>query len=85
MDSKGMGSDACLAWPSAEVAVMGAQGAVNILHGRRLAALEDAHSRDQERKALETDYAERYCTPVIAADGQARHASLPMPLESMTM
>ncbi len=68
MDSKGMGGDTCLAWPSAEVAVMGAQGAVNILHGRRLAALDDATARDQERKALETDYAERYCTPVIAAE-----------------
>src|SRR4029077_1773220 len=32
MDSKRMGNDICLAWPSAEVAVMGAQGAVQILH-----------------------------------------------------
>ena len=47
---------------------MGAQGAINILHGRRLAGVEDAAARDQERKALETDYAERYCTPVIAAE-----------------
>lgn len=68
MDSKGMGNDTCLAWPSAEVAVMGAQGAVNILHGRRLAGVEDAAARDQERKTLETDYAERYCTPAIAAE-----------------
>jgi acetyl-CoA carboxylase carboxyltransferase component len=34
MDSKGMGNDLCLAWPSAQVAVMGAQGAVQILHRR---------------------------------------------------
>ena len=34
MDSKAMGNDLCLAWPSAEVAVMGAQGAVQILHRR---------------------------------------------------
>ncbi|MDQ3679564.1 MAG: methylmalonyl-CoA carboxyltransferase [Actinomycetota bacterium] len=68
MDSKGMGSDTCLAWPSAEVAVMGAPGAVNILHGRRLAAVEDAAEREQERKALETDYAVAYCTPSIAAE-----------------
>lgn len=68
MDSKGMGSDMCLAWPSAEVAVMGASGAVNILHGRRLAAVEDEAACEQERKALEADYAERYCTPTIAAE-----------------
>ncbi len=68
MDSKGMGSDMCLAWPSAEVAVMGAPGAINILHGRRLAAVDGGAAREQERKALETDYAERYCTPTIAAE-----------------
>ena len=68
MDSKGMGSDTCLAWPSAEVAVMGAPGAVNILHGRRLAAIEDDAAREKERKALEEDYAARYCTPTIAAE-----------------
>ncbi len=34
MDSKTMGNDICLAWPSAEVAVMGAEGAVQILHRR---------------------------------------------------
>ena len=68
MDSKGMGSDTCLAWPSAEVAVMGAPGAVNILHGRRLAAAEDPAAAEAERKALEADYAARYCTPTIAAE-----------------
>ena len=68
MDSKGMGSDTCLAWPSAEVAVMGASGAVNILHGRRLAGVEDAAERERERKAMEEDYATRYCTPAIAAE-----------------
>jgi len=34
MDSKAMGNDLCVAWPSAEVAVMGAEGAVQILHRR---------------------------------------------------
>ena len=38
MDSKTMGTDLCLAWPTAEVAVMGAPGAVGILHRRTLAA-----------------------------------------------
>ena len=34
MDSKGLGNDLCLAWPGAEIAVMGAEGAVQILHRR---------------------------------------------------
>ena len=55
MDSKGLGGDHCLAWPSAEMAVMGAAGAVQILHRRR----------DPE---LEADYAARYCTPRVAAE-----------------
>ncbi len=45
MDSKGLGNDLCLAWPGAEVAVMGAPGAVQILHRR---------ATDDERAALET-------------------------------
>jgi acetyl-CoA carboxylase carboxyltransferase component len=60
MDSKGMGNDACFAWPAAELAVMGAPGAVQILHGKR--DLDAA-----ERGRLEADYAARYCTPAIAA------------------
>ena len=60
MDSKGLGNDACFAWPAAELAVMGAAGAVQILHGKRL--------RDPaERAALEAEYTARYCTPETAA------------------
>jgi acetyl-CoA carboxylase carboxyltransferase component len=58
MDSKGMGNDLCLAWPSAQVAVMGAQGAVQILHRR-----EDADT--QARLAVE--YEEEYLNPYVAA------------------
>jgi acetyl-CoA carboxylase carboxyltransferase component len=60
MDSKGMGNDACFAWPKAELAVMGAPGAVQILHGKRL-------TDPAERAALEAEYAARYCSPDIAA------------------
>jgi acetyl-CoA carboxylase carboxyltransferase component len=67
MDSRGLGSDVCFAWPGAEVAVMGASGAVGILHGRRLAEVEDESARAEERRALEADYASRYCTPAAAA------------------
>jgi acetyl-CoA carboxylase carboxyltransferase component len=59
MDSRGLGNDACFAWPSAEIAVMGAKGAVQILH-RTIG--------DAERVERECDYAARYCTPAVAAE-----------------
>ena len=59
MDSKGLGSDHCLAWPTAEAAVMGAAGAVQVLHGRK--GLSDG-----ERSRLEAEYAAKHCTPEIA-------------------
>jgi acetyl-CoA carboxylase carboxyltransferase component len=58
MDSKGMGNDLCLAWPSAQVAVMGAQGAVQILHRR-----EDAETQARLAEA----YEEEYLNPYVAA------------------
>lgn len=58
MDSKGMGNDLCLAWPSAQVAVMGAQGAVQILHRRADAATQSA---------LADQYEEEYLNPYVAA------------------
>ena len=59
MDSKGMGNDLCLAWPSAQVAVMGAAGAVQILHRR-----EDADTQAR----LAVDYEESYLNPYVAAE-----------------
>jgi acetyl-CoA carboxylase carboxyltransferase component len=59
MDSKSMGSDLCLAWPSAEVAVMGAEGAVQILH-RRVEA--DGRSR------LVEEYRQEFLNPYVAAE-----------------
>jgi acetyl-CoA carboxylase carboxyltransferase component len=59
MDCKGMGNDVCLAWPTAEVAVMGTKGALEILH--RGASPED-------RQALEADYDSRFLTPWAAAE-----------------
>jgi acetyl-CoA carboxylase carboxyltransferase component len=60
MDCRSMGSDLYLAWPSAEIAVMGAKGAVEILHRR-----EDDPAR---RAELETAYEERFLNPYVAAD-----------------
>lgn len=59
MDSRTMGNDVCLAWPTAEVAVMGAKGAVEILHRRLDAA---------GRAAAEAEYAETLLTPWVAAE-----------------
>ena len=65
MDSKGVGSDISFAWPSAEIAVMGPQGAVEILHRKDLAAAADpAGLRDR----LAADYTDRLAHPYIAAE-----------------
>jgi acetyl-CoA carboxylase carboxyltransferase component len=65
MDSKGLGGDHCIAWPNAEMAVMGAAGAVEVLHGRRGERGEGLSAED--RGALEAAYAARHCTPEVAA------------------
>ncbi len=59
MDSKTMGNDLCLAWPWAELAVMGAGQAAAILQRR---------ATDDERAAFEQDYAERLLNPYVAAE-----------------
>ena len=59
MDSKGLGNDLCLAWPQAEIAVMGAPGAVQILHRR---------TSEDDRRTREEEYRERYLTPWPAAE-----------------
>jgi len=59
MDCKTMGNGVCLAWPSAEVAVMGAKPAIAVLHRRA-----DADTQAD----LESAYAEEFLTPYIAAE-----------------
>jgi len=59
MDCRTMGSDLYLAWPSAEIAVMGAKGAVEILHRRET---------PERRIELEEEYDERFLNPYVAAD-----------------
>ncbi|HLF40538.1 MAG TPA: carboxyl transferase domain-containing protein, partial [Acidimicrobiia bacterium] len=68
MDSRELGNDACFAWPGAEIAVMGARGAVQVLFGKRLAAIEDPEERETVRAGLEADYELRYCSPAEAAE-----------------
>ncbi len=65
MDSRTMGNDLMLAWPTAEIAVMGAPGAVAILNRRELDASDDPDAR---RIELEQDYTTKFLSPRIAAE-----------------
>ena len=65
MDSKSVGSDLSFAWPTAELAVMGPQGAVEILHRRELQSAADP---DAKKTELVDDYTERFANPYIAAE-----------------
>ncbi|WP_058233761.1 acyl-CoA carboxylase subunit beta [Devriesea agamarum] len=69
MGSKELGADINLAWPTAQLAVMGAQGAVNILHRQTLkAAAEHGEDVEAERTRLVTEYEEQFATPYTAAE-----------------
>ncbi|MFC6875045.1 acyl-CoA carboxylase subunit beta [Halobellus marinus] len=65
MASKHLGADVNYAWPTAEIAVMGPQGAVNILYDEELAAAEDPEERRDE---LIEEYREEFANPYTAAD-----------------
>lgn len=65
MGSKHLGADLNLAWPTAQIAVMGAQGAVNILHRRTIAASDDPEAA---RAELMTDYEDALLNPYVAAE-----------------
>jgi len=65
MNSKSIGADLAYAWPSAELAVMGPQGAVEIVYRRELAQAADPVGR---RAELVEEYTERYANPYVAAE-----------------
>ena len=65
MSSKAMRSDLAFAWPTAQIAVMGAEGAVRILHRKDLARAEDPA---QMEAAFVNDYRETFFNPYIAAE-----------------
>ena len=65
MGSKHLGGDINLAWPTAEIAVMGAQGAVNILYRKELATAEDP---EQRRAELIEEYTDTLANPYQAAE-----------------
>ncbi len=64
MSSKHIRGDINLAWPTAEIAVMGAEGAVNIIYRDALAAADDVEA---ERARLVAEYREEFANPYIAA------------------
>src|SRR5712691_2114841 len=65
MSPKQMGADLNLAWPTAEIAVMGPEAAVNIIYKRELSAVPDPDGR---RRELVSEYTARFANPYVAAE-----------------
>src|SRR5262249_28833832 len=63
LGSKNVGGDYNFAWPTAEIAVVGAEGAVNLLYRKELAAAKD----DERYKQLVSEYKETFANPYIAS------------------
>jgi propionyl-CoA carboxylase beta chain len=68
MGSKHLGADLNLAWPTAQIAVMGAQGAVNILHRRTIAAAGTPPEQEELRRQLIAEYEDTLLNPYTAAE-----------------
>jgi propionyl-CoA carboxylase beta chain len=65
MGSKHLGADINLSWPSGQIAVVGASGAVGILYRKEIAAADDPEA---ERAKLMTEYEDALCNPYLAAE-----------------
>jgi propionyl-CoA carboxylase beta chain len=65
MNSKGLGADVVYAWPIAEIAVMGASGAVAII-GRK--AIEAAEDKEAKKAELVAEYNDKFMNPYVAAN-----------------
>ena len=65
MGSKHLGADVNIAWPTAQIAVVGASGAVGILYRKEIAASDDP---DALRQQLMTEYEDTLCNPYLAAE-----------------
>jgi acetyl-CoA carboxylase carboxyltransferase component len=64
MCSQSLGADYCLAWPQAEIAVMGAEGAAAIIHRHEIQAADDPKAKEKEK--IE-EYRQLFYNPYIAA------------------
>ena len=78
MCSQEMGADVVYAWPTAEIAVMGAEGAVNILYRKELGQAEDRQARSKE---LAADYRSEFASPYLSA-GRGYITDVIMPSET---
>ncbi|MCT4600050.1 MAG: acyl-CoA carboxylase subunit beta [Marinifilaceae bacterium] len=67
MSSKQLRGDLNYAWPTAEIAVMGAKGANQILNGKKIAAIEGEEEQMKESIRLEDEYTEKFANPYNAA------------------
>lgn len=67
MGSKQLRADMNYAWPGAEIAVMGAQGAIEILEGKRISEIEDPAERAAFATRKEEEYKEKFANPYVAA------------------
>jgi len=65
MNSKHIRSDVSVAWPSAQIAVMGAEGAVNVIHRREISSADDPETK---RAELIASYSEHLLNPYVAAE-----------------
>lgn len=67
MCSKDLGADYVFAWPTAEIAVMGAEGAVNVVFRKDIAAAGDEAEQARVRDERIAEYKTRFSTPYVAA------------------
>jgi len=67
MSSKQLRGDINYAWPSAEIAVMGSQGAMEILYGRKIMQIEDPKEKEKFVVEKEKEYKDKYANPYEAA------------------
>lgn len=67
MGSKQLRADINYAWPGAEIAVMGAHGAIEVLEGKTLAAIQDPAERAEFFRVKEEEYRAKFANPYVAA------------------
>jgi len=68
MGSKHLGADFVYAWPDAQIAVLGAKGAVAILHKKEILAIKEEQKQSEFMKKKEKEYEETYLNPQIASE-----------------
>ena len=68
MSCKQLRGDLCYAWPNAEIAVMGASGAVGVLQAKAIKAIEDPAEKKAFIAEKEAEYKEKFASPYQAAN-----------------